>query len=292
MSVNLSEPKRAIVKYHNDLYDKLKFVKKEKIDANTYKEKPLSSREIRIFMAIVYKVGKEQRRTVFFTPEEIKYLTGNKYASDKEFIKVCKQATEALGELNITIDREKEGGRMNLFQTIYYNEYGMACSVNENFKHLFVDVFEDNPKGYSKILLSMVNKTNRYGQLLAMLLVKYRGTNECHITLEDFKRWMVIPNSYPFKKIREKVLDPAVKELSKYFKGLHYVKHTKQKKVTGLSFFFTEITPSIDKTYEKLEIVNNETGEISNWYGEGNIPHGFRLLGDQTEGSETVEIPF
>lgn len=72
-------------------------------------------------------------------------------------------------------------------------------------------------------------------------------------SIEEFRRLLDIPESYPMREIDKRVLTPIETELSPIFKGLSINKEKKRgEKVTAIEFTFqSETVPKKTSSYKK-----------------------------------------
>ena len=256
----------VVANFRNDLYDKVNFSYLQKTD-NGWRQKPVSAISIRVFMAIVYKVFNKGSNTVYFSTQELKRLTGNNYPNNKRFRASMETARDEIGSLYIDSITEKSSRRDYLFQTIEISENGVICRVNEDYQYLFNNLFTGN---YSKIMLAMLNNMSRYEQLLALRLVEYRdccGVNNektWHTTIDDFRRWMNVPDSYDFREIKRTVIEPAIKKLQKYFIGLHYEVDRVDGKVKTLHFIYDCLEENVPQIKSNFD----EAKQLEEWHGQ------------------------
>ena len=123
------------------------------------------------------------------------------------------------------------------------NTYTLIVKIQEDFYNLIIN----QQLGFTKFeLCEFVTITGKYAKSLYRLLKQFRNTGKVFCFTQDWQKFcelIQIPETYTRQAdIDKSILNPAIKELSKYFKNLRYqkIKDTKSKgnKVIGIEFFF------------------------------------------------------
>ncbi|RSJ54095.1 Initiator Replication protein [Streptococcus gordonii] len=100
---------------------------------------------------------------------------------------------------------------------------------------------------YTKFPLQIGNSfSKQYTIDIYKFLRQFADTGFWVVTVENFKRYLAIPDSYGATKIREKIINPALEELKKYYPNLRLeeVKAKRRRgergrpKVTSYKFHF------------------------------------------------------
>lgn len=270
-----------IVKYHNDL--------------NKIKLPNFSSQEQNMLMGIICKVKEHSTsEKIKFTPAELlEFSTDNltnKALGDMLFI-----LRDKFFKADFTIlieDKERDlVGRktINLFEEfiLWYNKedvnYDNLLSVELKLNPQFRYLIEELTANFTRFELEeFMSLSGKYTKTLYRLLKQFRNTGEVTIyknNFQEFCDFMGIPKTYPMGVIDQKILNPAIKELSAepnlftnekqtIFKNLTYKKIKDPKgrgrggKVIGIEFYFKaepkrdefkEIIQNLAKTEKEME---------------------------------------
>lgn len=84
-----------------------------------------------------------------------------------------------------------------------------------------------------KVLMELKCK---YAKRLYRLILKSDELNRCNLSIEEFRNYMGIPNYYKMGNIDQKVLTPAIDELSLYFNNLSVDKIKDGRSIVSLQF--------------------------------------------------------
>lgn len=262
---------KNIVRYHNDF--------------NKIKLPNFSSQEQNMLMGIICKVKEHStNKNIKFTPAELlefstENLT-NKSLGDMLFI-----LRDKFFKADFTIlieDKEQDRiGRktINLFEEFmlwyhkedvnYDNLLEVELKLNPQFRYLIEELTANFTRFELEEFMSIGGK---YTKTLYRLLKQFRNSGEVTIyknNFQEFCEYMGIPSNYTQSKIDEKILNPAIKELSSepnlftnekktIFKNLTYKKIKDPKgrgrggKVIGIEFYFTP-EPKRDELKEMIE---------------------------------------
>ena len=90
-------------------------------------------------------------------------------------------------------------------------------------------------------LMEFIKIRGKYAKNLYRLLKQYRKSGWYDVTLETLKLLLDVPQSYTGKRVWDKVIKPAVEELSAYFPGLSCTGKYSRKRgnpLTGFQFQF------------------------------------------------------
>ena len=248
---------KNIVRYHNDF--------------NKIKLPNFSSQEQNMLMGIICKVKENlTNKNIKFTPAELlefstENLT-NKSLGDMLFILRDKFFKADFTILIEDKERDRIGRKtINLFEEFmlwyhkedvnYDNLLEVELKLNPQFRYLI----EELTANFTRFeLAEFIASSGKYTKTLYRLLKQFRNSGEVTIyknNFQEFCDFMGIPNNYTQSKIDEKILNPAIKELSPeqnlftnekqtIFKNLTYKKIKDPKgrgrggKVIGIEFNF------------------------------------------------------
>lgn len=230
-----------VMKYHNDM--------------NAVRFRKFSQRELNIFFSICSIMSNKKLEKVVLSFEEIKEITASTFSDKEELIKYIKSTNEKFQTLNGAFQRGYEYIQFVLFPTFIINEkeHTLTVCVNKDFAYILNDL----TKTFTIFELQEFNSLNSsYSKHLFRLLKQWKTKGEFKIEIEEFKKLLDVPESYEMKKITQKILDSAIKELKYYFSNLTLTKIKKGRTITHLKFTFNP-----QKKEERM-LQNNGVGTI------------------------------
>lgn len=233
----MSDKKYQILKYHNDI-NKLKlgiFTEKE---TNIFFTLLLKSRDAEIDENII---------NISFS--ELKELS-NGDKNNSRFIKSILSLNSKLKSLNQTI--ETKPGVFNTFSlfgdiTTDTNEETVEIPIDDKFKYLVHNFMGNFTIIDFKLLVSL---KGNYLKTLYRLLKQWETKQERTFEIENFREMLEIPKSYKMYNIDQKILKPALKELSKYFENLKIEKIKKGVKIVSIKFKWKNKKKDLQNTLE------------------------------------------
>ena len=201
--------------------------------------------ELDLLMTICSKMKNQELNIVSLSFDEIRELSEYSRSSNEDLIKSLKETNLKLSKIACTLENESDVIQFVLFTTFWIQkkEKKLTIQVNPDFSF----VLNALDKNFTRFELSEFIRLNgRYSKQLYRLLKQFRSTGELQLTLQDLRNKMDIPESYDLRDIREKVLKPALKELSPCFKDLKFEAKKEKRRgnpVTGYIFTFKKEEP-------------------------------------------------
>lgn len=201
--------------------------------------------ELDLLMTICSKMKNQELNIVSLSFDEIRELSEYSRSSNEDLIKSLKETNLKLSKIACTLENESDVIQFVLFTTFWIQkkEKKLTIQVNPDFSF----VLNALDKNFTRFELSEFIRLNgRYSKQLYRLLKQFRSTGELQITLQELRNKMDIPESYDLRDIREKVLKPALKELSPCFKDLKFEAKKEKRRgnpVTGYIFTFKKEEP-------------------------------------------------
>lgn len=247
--MNVTEDKKNIVKYHNDM-NEITFQNFGQVDFD-------------FFMVLCSKLRDSGENTVVIPFSRFKELSGySSKTSDKRFIK----EVEGMNYKQLaSTGRIKDGRKIKQFVlftdfVIDPDEKTITASVNPKYRY-FLD---DLTKNFTRFeLQEFVSLESKYSKTLYRLLKQFRTTGVYITTLEEFKRLFGVTKGYSNRLILDKIINPSVKAIQSYFQDLKCEVQYEPKRgrpVKGYKFTFTpEILPKkIEQAAEKKKAHTND----------------------------------
>ncbi|EAJ2713270.1 replication initiation protein, partial [Campylobacter coli] len=241
-----------IVKYNNDF--------------NLLPMPELKAIQMDMFMAIISLTKDKKENTPFlkkfFNPDKRKIII-----PQKKFIELCRlndskmdykeiffAIDDCLKKLcNFLISYQKD--ERTIYNFVCFEEANIiADEVHITLQSRFYDMIINKKFGFTAFeLAEFAELSGKYTKTLYRLLKQFRTTGKAYFEWEEFCRIMKIPENYRQIDIDQRILKPAIKELSKErnlfdqirvpFKNLAYKKEKtagrgRGGKVSGISFTF------------------------------------------------------
>ncbi|HFP7489918.1 TPA: replication initiation protein [Campylobacter jejuni] len=264
-----------IVKYHND-FNKIKLPSFTELEQNLL---------CAIFLEIKEKGHKE---TIKFPVLELKRIALQSNLKDnKQFNSIMESLFYKFFKADFTILIKDEKGRegktfINLFEkVIFWNNNKLLeeieIKVNEDFSYLVNSL----TKEFTAFELSeFVSLNGKYTKTLYRLLKQFRTTGKVYFEWDEFCNIMDIPENYRQIDIDQRILKPAIKELTKErnlfdqvrvpFKNLAYEKEKtagrgRGGKVSGIIFTFKPENIEMQKLEKESRKIMSEKQKYLNF---------------------------
>lgn len=219
---------KEITRYHNDL--------------NLLITRKWTAEEMDIFFALVTKAQGKGTREIALNKNELEGMIRYSQKSNKRLEKTLEELANHLLDLRY-IERNDCGfALMVLFQSFkaVWNKQRTDCEITVRVSDSFEYVLNKLNANFTSFEFAEFATLRRtYSKTLYRLLKQYRTTGERYFTVQDFKNLMGIPAGYKSNNIKQKVLDPALTELSGAFPDLAYTTikaKAKGNPITGYRF--------------------------------------------------------
>lgn len=180
---------------------------------NTVHFNGLKANELNVIMSLCAKMSEHGNEKVTFTYNELKNYMFIRHTTDDELRKAIKSAAKKFRDVNGEV--ELPDGKtvyFDLFPTQIDDSKNRTFSIRVNEDVLFI--LNDLTKNFTVFeLKEFVKISGKYSKHLYRLLKQFRNTGKYVVSLENLRIYLDIPKSCENKKIKQKILDPAVKEL-------------------------------------------------------------------------------
>ena len=285
-----------VVKYHND-FNKIKLPSFTELEQN-------------LLFRIISKVKESKDEYIFIETKEIRKWVQKKDLSNYELYQKLKNLRNNFFKADFTIIRKtpipeknlvrEEEITTNLFKIFWISAIRMLDEsdyvTKENFSELegitlqvnteFAYLINELTANFTAFELEeFIALSGKYTKTLYRLLKQYRNTGYLKMEWDEFFRIMDIPENYRQTDIDERILKPAIKELTKKrnlldqvrvpFENLTFTK-IKSKgrgrggKVIGIEFSFKKQTELLTKD-EQIKALREENAELTKEVFENNI---------------------
>ncbi len=202
-------------------------------------------------MTICASIKEKGNDLVVYDFNKIRELAKYDSTSVERFVNDLKSTYSKLLATNYTLDDGDVIESFTLFNhyKIISSEQTVEIQVNPNFKHILNDLNLGNFTRFELQEYTSINST--YSKALYMRLKQWKIIGKWEVNLDEFKRVMAIPDSYRKSNIDQKILNPALKDLSPYFDKLKIKKLDMNKRASGrgrpVKYIQFTFTPQDDK---------------------------------------------
>ena len=213
--------------------------------------KQFNSKEMDLFFAICARMKDKGLGKICFTFDELKDLSEYRFTGSQRFVKDLDNLYSKMLQLTYREELDELGSfsRFVLFNgfTVDVTNKIVEVSVNPKLEGLLNNLTTE----FTRFELSAFTSIrSTYSKTLFRLLMQYRSSGYLVIGIEDFRERLDIPESYQMFNIDQRILKPALKELSAYFNDLKIakIKAKKGNKIAKLEFTFSGLktdTPKI-----------------------------------------------
>lgn len=189
---------------------------KYKNDMNRLSFKGFTKNDMNLFLAICAAVKEKGDSEIVLSFEYLRRISGYTATAIDVFVKDLRKMSKDVLSVNCEIITDSKIDMFNLFSrfTIDRNEQMLTVKINNEFLWL-LNEFTDQCKGYTAFeLREFISLESRYSKSLYRLLKQWKSTGEYMCAVEDFREKLDVPNSYENKRIVDKIIRPAIQELS------------------------------------------------------------------------------
>jgi plasmid replication initiation protein len=220
-------------------------------------------RELDLFMAICSLQNGQASQLCLYSFDALKnYLEWDPKQPKERFPNMLADVATKLVTLNGAFKIGHEFFAFSLFSTfkIVENEESLLVRTNPDF----VDLLNYFVNNFTTIeLREYISLKNKYAKLLYQNLRQYKNTGVWYPTVNDLKKHLSSPSSYTTKYLISKVLEPAVRELSKLpdFQDIQWKPITRKNssRITAFEISWKPAPPmKYIKTYNKPDFKQNE----------------------------------
>ena len=193
---------REVAKYSNDF--------------NAVPLKDFSLVQKKILMTLIWLIKETDGSDITIDYDRFISLAQSKPRSLEEGIRLIRQTSYEEFMLFTARKVDKKNGEITV-------------RVNPDYFSLIKDFANE----YTKFPLQIGNSfSKQYTIDIYKFLRQFADTGFWVVTVENFKRYLAIPDSYGATKIREKIINPALEELKKYYPNLR-LEEVKAKRKRG-----------------------------------------------------------
>lgn len=224
--------------------------------------------DFNFLMLLCSKLRDKDTSKITISFAEIREKTGYTQCSIKQFVSDLQRMNDKLMKITCKLQTETEIIMFVLFPTfrIDLENQILTVAVNEDFKFILNELL----KNFTRFDLDeFVRLDSKYSKNLYRLLKQYRITGRYEVNLEEFHSKMDVPEAYTSKRMMDKIIKPALKELKEndYFKNLECIvqyAHKKGRPVIGYIFTFeSEERIHNEKQKKSEKIINSRFNNIN-----------------------------
>lgn len=184
---------------------------------------------------------------------DLENIIGIPFKDKNELVTYIRNTNRKL--LNLKTEIANDGVYIDfvLFRTFITdtNKNILTVKVNEDFAYILNDLTQN----FTLFELKEFNLlTSIYAKHLYRLLKQFRYTGYYKVEISEFKRLFDVPSSYQMNDINKRVLNPAIKEVKKFFSSLTLTKEKEGKRIKYLKFTFDKEKRSITNEDSIIDI--------------------------------------
>lgn len=224
--------------------------------------------ELDILMAICYKCQNKGSNEIELKLSDIKSLAHYKNKNERQFVEAVKSTNRKILNLNFTVGDDRKFVQFALFPrfAVDLDEGTLSVRVADEFAYLLNDV----KRNYTRLELQQsATLKSSYAKGMYKMLRRYRDWGNWKVSIEDFREYLDIPNSYKTGHINEKIIKPSIEELKPYFVNLkckpYYDDHSKRRgrpKLLGYEFTFKK---QPHKEPKQIEPTQEGIAKVTGW---------------------------
>lgn len=219
-----------VVKYHNDL--------------SKHAFTGMTAGELDLFFVICSKAKEHGGNTVELSFEEIEnlvhYKAKNYTRLGQDIVRTNRKLIKQ--DWILYVEEDEKVVQFTIFDKFetYLGSHKVIVSIREEFQYLLNDLLGN----FTRFELNeFVKLKSRYAKEIYRQLKRYRDTGYWHVDILEFRRLLNIPKSYKPHNIDQRVLSPALEELSSIFEYLVVEKVYDKKRGKPLKAFEFHFTP-------------------------------------------------
>ncbi|NLZ74135.1 MAG: replication initiation protein, partial [Bacteroidales bacterium] len=171
---------------------------------------------------------------VVYDFESLKRLSKYEQTSNEVFVKDLESTYDKLIKTSMKLTDGNVIEVFNLFQRykIDKNTKTIEIAVSDYFKYILNDL---NINGnFTRYLLKEYTQIkSTYSKAIFQRLKQWKSTGIWEVSIEDFRTLLSIPDSYKMGNIDQRILIPAIEDLSSHFEELKVFKLDNKKRLSG-----------------------------------------------------------
>ena len=247
------EKMNSLVKYSNEVNDQDLF---HMIDS-------YSEAVNNMFIATIAQVQEKQDLEVHFNSEQLREIIGySKNLSKKDFAEMVQKAFKEMAKITLDYDLVREDGTTDkitatLFSLASVNVERQECTVQLNKQ--YVQLLNNLTRWSRYSLTQYINIHSKYSKKIFRLLKQYRTTGIRKFDIEEFRRFLNVPEYFRMTDINSRILNVAIEELAPYFKNLSIKKEKKGRTVVRIIFSFNSEGNSQKNDFIPIKSIAEET---------------------------------
>lgn len=198
----------------------------------------LTASEMNIFFTICYKFKNIKNDKISITFKELRHRINYNQESYYHLVGNLESTLDKMMKINHKLPGSNIIMSSNLFDDyiVYVKEHYFEIQVSDAFSELLNNLNENFTQLY---LEEFVSLKTVYSKKLYRLLKQFQDSSYVRMDMETFRKYMDIPKSYRMSQINSRVLNPSIKETSKFFPKLRVKKiRGMHNKVVSIEFFY------------------------------------------------------
>lgn len=209
---------------------------------------------------------------------------GSSHLSDNEIVAMLEDFVKKFLSINFVFITEKYNTYVNLFSYMKVDKESVCLSVKINSD--MDGILKNIQRAFTAFdLLEFKGLKSNYSKAIFRNISQFEGTNKWIISMDEFRERFSIPKSYLIGNVKQRILEPAIKELKPYYRKImyrilnkktiaFYFERYGEKVVTNPQdkFFLTKAKELLiddlvgnkdDRVKEAINVINEKLGDIS-----------------------------
>lgn len=216
-----------------------------KNELNLVPMKDFNSKEMDLFFSICAKMKNRGLDDIQFTFEDLRDLSDYKFTGNDRFVSDLENVYKKMLNLSYRTDEIDNNGDRVIQHFVLFTDFKINISqqfVNVSVNPKLSHILNNLGTTYSKFELQAFTRIrSAYTKTLFRLLMQFKDTGFYVVKVDEFRHLLDIPKSYRMDNIDQRILVPALEELSDYFDNLKVkkIKAKKGNKIDRFEFTFS-----------------------------------------------------
>lgn len=199
------EKQKHIVRFHNDL--------------NSLELQGYTESNINILMTLCHTMSEQGTNEITISLDTLKKILN----PNQKGVNLTKKRIQLFAKEMQRVRLEVEQNNCTIYGVLFHkikvDNEGKTITIKTDKE--FVYIINNLVENYTIFdLQDLIGIKGVYNKLIFKLLKQFKETGIFMIDIQNFKRLLGVPESYKIPQITERILNPAIKELSPYFKNL------------------------------------------------------------------------
>ena len=199
--------------------------------------------EIDLFFSICSKIQDTNKKEIILSCKEVKDLmmkNKTRFKSLNDFVKYLDSSVQELMKLSMRELHEDKIIYTSIFNKIEILDIETMPSIEMKLSTKGYLALNALTKNFTKFdLEDLISIKGKYAKVIFTTLKQWRTVGSFTFKIDELKTRLGIPKSYDTREITRSILNPAIKELSEFFKDLKCEPLKNGRNIIAYKFTFT-----------------------------------------------------